>query len=68
MRPFLLLESAAESSSASFTCVAAGGFSDFRVILLTKPSHPVSREQWRSMAFVTGYSGGTVPDFNGIPL
>lgn len=35
--------------------------------LLSVPSHPVKTGQWLNTDFVTDYSGGTAPDFHGIP-
>ena len=38
-----------------------GRSSGSRVILLTTPSHSPYGEQWQSVAFVTGHSGGSAP-------
>jgi hypothetical protein len=40
-------------------------FSDFRIGLLAAPSRPIG--QWQPAVFVPEYSGGPVPDFNGVP-
>ena len=44
-----------------------GRFSGSRITLLFAPSHPVNTGQWQSANFVPDYSGGTAPEFNGIP-
>jgi hypothetical protein len=41
--------------------------SDFRIILVTAPSHPTEDEQWHLAVFVSDYSGGPVPEFHGVP-
>jgi len=48
--------------------VAKGRFSGFRICLLSAPSHQVSTRQWHIAEFVPDHSGGTAPDFNGIPF
>ena len=49
-------------------CKTSGRFSDCRIFLLTAPSQPAWADKWYVAAFVPEYSGGTVPDFNGIPF
>jgi hypothetical protein len=45
----------------------SGRFSDSRIILLAVPSHPARNEKVAATVFVPDYSGGPVPDFNGVP-
>jgi type III secretory pathway component EscS len=45
-----------------------GRSSGFRIRLLTAPSHLALTRQWHGAAFVPDYSGGTTPEFNGIPF
>jgi hypothetical protein len=47
--------------------ICQGRSSDFRLILVSAPSHLVKTSQWHVADFVTGYSGGTALDFHGIP-
>lgn len=53
----------------SFVKCIQARFSDFRIILLPAPSHPELVEgQWLFAGFVPEYSGGSVPDFDGVPF
>jgi hypothetical protein len=47
--------------------IKQGRSSGFRILLLAAPSRLASTRQWHPAAFVPDYSGGTTPDFNGIP-
>ena len=47
--------------------ISPGRSSDFQINLLAAPSHSVVAEQWLVAAFVPDYSGGPVPEFNGVP-
>ena len=44
-----------------------GRFSGSRICLLSAPSHLIFTRQWPVAEVVPGYSGGTAPEFNGIP-
>ena len=50
-----------------FGYIFTGRSSDSRINLLSAPSHQAEARQWHNADFVTGHSGGTASDFNGIP-
>jgi len=56
----------AQKSTGGVHCFS-GRSSDFRIILLVAPSHPMYR-QWRCATFVPGYSGGPVPVLHRVPF
>jgi hypothetical protein len=43
------------------------GLLALRITLLTAPSHPLLMDSGVVAAFVPDHSGGSAPDFNGIP-